>query len=63
VTRLLGWITMTLLSQTLTVENFASAHTANTLVASAIFAIALAFMIAAAFVSRHPNTIADTAKT
>jgi cell shape-determining protein MreD len=61
VTRLLGWITMTFLSRTLTVENFASAHTVNSLVASASFAIALAFMIAAAFVSRRPNTIPDAA--
>lgn len=48
VTRLLGWIAMTFPSRTLTVENFASAHTVNSLVASATFAIALAFMITAA---------------
>jgi hypothetical protein len=52
---------MTFLSRTLTVENFALAHTVNSLVASASFAIALAFMIAAAFVSRRPNTIPDAA--
>lgn len=61
VTRLLGWITMTYLSRTLTVESFASAYTVNSLVASVTFAVALVFMIVAAFVSRQTNTIADTA--
>ncbi len=63
VTRLLGWITMTFLSRTLTVENFASAYAVNSFMASATLAIAIVFMIAAVFVFRHPQSITDAAQT
>jgi len=63
VTRLLGWVTMTYLSRTLTIDTFATAHTVIYLVMSTALAIALTCMIAAVFVSRHPSNIVNTVQS
>lgn len=60
VTRLLGWLTITYLSRTLTADTFGTASYLTSLATTATLVVAIAFMIAAVFAARHPKDIVNT---